>query len=211
MNISILKNNNYFAFFNNLSSEYIGFYFSFLLHFIILLFAIGLPNFFERAPITIPNIIPIEIVNIAEITSIPKKIEEVKEKNTKNIVTETKKFNNSNTQEIKKVEIKTKPNIELKKSENIKTPKEDIVTKEKIETPIKLEKEKKTIPDEKTESLPSKKIKPKIKPKINSETIVEEKKSDLIVKANPKPKPEPIFNIASMLKDLRKEQTSQIN
>ena len=129
MNISILKNNNYFAFLNNLSSKYIGFYFSFLLHFIILLFAIGLPNFFERAPITIPNIIPIEIVNVAEVTSIPEKTEEVKEKNTKNTVTETKKFNNSNTQEIKKVEIKTKPNIELKKSENIKTPKEDIIMK----------------------------------------------------------------------------------
>ena len=177
MNISILKNNNYFAFLNNLSSKYIGFYFSFLLHFIILLFAIGLPNFFERAPITIPNIIPIEIVNVAEVTSIPEKTEEVKEKNTKNTVTETKKFNNSNTQEIKKVEIKTKPNIELKKSENIKTPKEDIVIKEKIETPIKLEKEKKTIPDEKIESLPSKKIKTKIKPKTISEIIVKE--SDL--------------------------------
>ena len=77
---------------------------------------------------------------------------------------ETKKFNNSNDQEVKKTEIKTKPDIELKKSENIKTPKEDIIMKEKIKTPIKLEKEKKTIPDQKTESLPSKKIKPKIKP-----------------------------------------------
>ena len=74
-----------------------------------------------------------------------------------------------------------------------------------------MEKEKKTIPDKKTESLPSKKIKPKIKPNSNSEIIVEEKKSDLIVKAKPKLKPKPIFNIASMLKDLRNEQTSQIN
>ena len=210
MNVLILKNNVFFGYFNNLGSEHIGFYFSFILHFFFLLFAIGLPNFFERAPINIPNIIPIEIINVTETTSIPNKIEEVdiKEKKTKKIITETKKFNNSNNQEIKKAEIKTKPNIELKKSENVKTPKEDIVTEEKIKTSIKLEKEKITIPDKKTESLPSKKIKPKIKPKPNSEIIAEEKKSDVIVKVQPKPKPEPNFNIASMLKDLRYEQSS---
>ena len=80
--------------------------------------------------------------------------------------------------------------------------------KEKIKTNIKLEKEKKTMPDEKTESLPSKKIKPKIKPKPSSKIIAEEKKSDVIVKVQPKPKSKPIFNIASMLKDLRNEQSS---
>ena len=53
MNISILNNNRFFASLNNLSESLIGFYFSFFLHFIILLFAIGLPNFFEPAPISI--------------------------------------------------------------------------------------------------------------------------------------------------------------
>ena len=83
MSVLVLKNNHFIAFFNNLGSEYIGLYFSFILHFIILLFAIGLPNFFERTPITIQNIIPIEIVNIAETTSIPKKITQMEEKETK--------------------------------------------------------------------------------------------------------------------------------
>ena len=67
------------------------------------------------------------------------------------------------------------------------------------------------ISEEKTESLPSKKIKPKIKPKIQtkSETIDEKKTTDVIAKAQPKSKPEPQFSIASMLKDLRNEQSSQ--
>ena len=109
MSVLVLKNNNFFTYFNNLGSKYIGFYFSFIFHFIILLFAIGLPNFFERTPITIPNIIPIEIVNIAETTSIPEKIEQVEEKKTKKTVIETKKFNNSNDQEVKTI---SKDNIE---------------------------------------------------------------------------------------------------
>ena len=50
------------------------------MHFIILLFAIGLPNFFEPAPINIPNIIPIEIINVTDITSISKEVKEKKEK-----------------------------------------------------------------------------------------------------------------------------------
>ena len=75
MNVLILKNTKFIMLLNNLESKYIGFYFSFILHFIILLFAIGLPNFFERAPISIPNIIPIEIINITDTTSISKNVE----------------------------------------------------------------------------------------------------------------------------------------
>ena len=138
MNVSILDNNRFFASLNNLESERLGFYFSFILHFIILFFVIGLPNFFERAPISMPNLIPIEIINVTDITSISKNIAEKKEKKIKKTITENKKFNNSNNQEIKKIEIKTKPNIEIKKKENIKIPKEDIVIKEKIKTPINL-------------------------------------------------------------------------
>ncbi len=209
MDVLIFRNNRFISYVSNLGSESLGFYFSFILHFIILLFAIGLPNFFEPAPINIPNIIPIEIVNVTDITSIPKEVKEKKEKTINKTIAETKKFNNSENQVIKKIDIKTKPKIDPKENKNLKTPKEDIVIKEKFKTPIKLE--KKLISEEKTESLPSKKIKPKIKPtiKTKSETIDEKKTTDVIAKTQPKPKPEPQFSIASMLKDLRNEQSSQ--
>ena len=209
MEVLILRNNRFITFISNLGSESLGFYFSFVLHFIILLLAIGLPNIFEPAPINIPNIIPIEIINVTDITSIPKEVEEKKEKKINKAITETKKFNNSENQEIKKVDIKTKTKIETKKNEKLKTPKKDVVIKEKIKTPIKLE--KKIILEEKTESLPSKKIKPKIKPEsqIVKKEITEIKATEIIVRAQPKLKPEPQFSIASMLKDLRHEQSIQ--
>ena len=105
--------------------------------------------------------------------------------------------------------LKEKPKVEKKETVEIETIKEDIVLEEKIKTPIKLEKEKKIILDEKIESLPTKKIKPKIKPKPIKQSNVDEKKSDLIIKAQPKPKPQPEFSIASMLKDLRNEKSSR--
>ena len=203
MEVLILKNNRFITYVSNVGSESLGFYFSFILHFILLLFAIGLPNIFEPVSINIPNIIPIEIVNVTDITSIPKEVKEKKGKTVNKAIAETKKFNNSENQEIKKTDIKIKPKIEPKESKNLTTPKEDVIIKEKIKTPIKLEKE--MISDEKTESLPLKKIKPKIKPKIKtkSEIVDEKKTSDVIAKAQPKPKPAPQFSIASMLKDLR--------
>ena len=76
----MLKNKGFISYFRNFGSESLGIYFSLILHFIILLFAIGLPNFFEPAPISLPNIIPIEIINVTDTTSIPKKIEDQKEK-----------------------------------------------------------------------------------------------------------------------------------
>ena len=118
MEVLILKNNRFVTYISNLRSESLGFYFSFILHFILLLFAIGMPNFFESAPINIPNIIPIEIVNVTDITSIPKEVKEKNEKTVTKAIAETKKFNNSNNQEIKKIDIKTKPKIEPKKSKN---------------------------------------------------------------------------------------------
>ena len=74
MNQFVEKYSKFFYFFENIRSEYLGFSFSFFLHFAILLFAIGIPNFFDPKPIYIPTIIPIEIVNVSEITSIPKEI-----------------------------------------------------------------------------------------------------------------------------------------
>ena len=39
----------------------LGLYFSLFLHLLILLFALGLPDFFKPKQIVLPNIIPIEI------------------------------------------------------------------------------------------------------------------------------------------------------
>tara|TARA_B100001123_G_C15305802_1_gene1022639 strand:+ start:1713 stop:2750 length:1038 start_codon:yes stop_codon:yes gene_type:complete len=213
MNVVIIKNYPFFSFINKIESEKLGLYFSFLIHFIILLFVIGLPNFFERAPINVPTIIPIEIVNVTDNTSIPEKIEKkekevIKETKDKQTVVESKKFNSSNNQEIKKIQEKIK--IEPTKNENIKTPKDDIIIKEKVKTPIKLEKQKDITIKEKVETLPTKKIMPKIKPKPKN-FVPQPKKTDVAIKVEPKPKPTPEFSIASMLKDLRNEKSTTPN
>ena len=173
MNQLTLEKNRLFYYLENIKSENLGFSFSLLLHLLLLLFAIGLPNFFDPQPISIPTIIPIEIINISEVTSIPKKInetkpEEIKPAEIQQKKVKEKKFNSSDIQEIQKVDIKEKPIIKIKKIEKNETPKQDIVIKEKKEIPIKLEKEKLKIDTNQVESLPTKKIKPKLKPKPNS-------------------------------------------
>ena len=62
MNSLSLSYNKFLIYLNRIGSESIGFYFSFILHFIILVLAIGLPNFFKPAEINVPNIIPVEII-----------------------------------------------------------------------------------------------------------------------------------------------------
>jgi hypothetical protein len=204
-----LEKNRLFYYLDNIKSENLGFSFSLLLHLLLLLFAIGLPNFFDPQPISIPTIIPIEIINISEVTSIPKKINEIKPAEIQQKKVKEKKFNSSDIQEIQKVDIKEKPIIKIKKTEKNETLKQDIVIKEKKEIPIKLEKEKLKIDTNQVESLPTKKIKPKLKPKPNPVIKKLEKKTDVEIKPKPKPKQDPEFIIASMLKDLRNEQTTQ--
>jgi hypothetical protein len=204
-----LEKNRLFYYLENIKSENLGFSFSLLLHLLLLLFAIGLPNFFDPQPISIPTIIPIEIINISEVTSIPKKINEIKPAEIQQKKVKEKKFNSSDIQEIQKVDIKEKPIIKIKKIEKNETPKQDIVIKEKKEIPIKLEKEKLKIDTNQVESLPTKKIKPKLKPKPNPVIKKLEKKPDVEIKPKPKPKQDPEFIIASMLKDLRNERTTQ--
>ena len=82
MSLRTLSNHYFVNYFINLESERIGLYFSFFLHCLILLLALGLPNFFKPAEIYLPNIIPIEIINVSDITSIPKEVEENKKKET---------------------------------------------------------------------------------------------------------------------------------
>ena len=209
MNQLTLEKNRLFYYLENIKSENLGFSFSLLLHLLLLLFAIGLPNFFDPQPISIPTIIPIEIINISEVTSIPKKINEIKPAEIQQKKVKEKKFNSSDIQEIQKVDIKEKPIIKIKKIEKNETPKQDIVIKEKKEIPIKLEKEKLKIDTNQVESLPTKKIKPKLKPKPNLLIEEIEKQPKVTVKAKLTPKPNPVIIIASMLKDLRNERTTQ--
>ena len=208
MNQFVEKYSKFFYFFENVRSDYLGFSFSFFLHFAILLFAIGIPNFFEPKPIYIPTIIPIEIINVSEITSIPKDVKDIKPSESKQVQIKEKKFNSSETQEIKKIEIKDKPkvkNIEDEKNINIK---EDVQIKEKKTIPNEIIKKKIELETTNFESLPTEKIKPKLKPKIEPKIMEDNTKTDVSIEAKPKPKPEPEFDIASMLKDLRNEKTT---
>ena len=208
MNQFVEKYSKFFYFFENVRSDYLGFSFSFFLHFAILLFAIGIPNFFEPKPIYIPTIIPIEIINVSEITSIPKEVKDIKPSESKQVQIKEKKFNSSETQEIKKIEIKDKPkvkNIEDEKNINIK---EDVQIKEKKTIPNEIIKKKIELETTNFESLPTEKIKPKLKPKIEPKIMENNTKTDVSIEAKPKPKPEPEFDIASMLKDLRNEKTA---
>ncbi len=203
-----LRQYNFLSIFKDIQSDKIGFYSSIFFHFLILMFAIGIPNFFGKSSIYVPNIIPIEIVNVTDVTSIPKNIEEKNKEKTAEQIEKTKKFNSSENQEIKKIEIKEKPKVEKKEIKNPQNSKEEVVIEKKIKQPIKIEEKKIIQKNENIEKLPSKIITPKIKPKPKKEINVVEKKSDILIKAQPKPKPEPEFSIASMLKDLRNEKST---
>ena len=224
MNLQILKKNFFFSYFNALGSQKIGFYFSFFLHFLILLLAIGIPNIFDPKPINVATIIPIEIINITDVTSVPeqnKKIknnnkestvkkskskEKIEEKKLVNEIQENKKFNNAQNQEIRKVDIKSKPEKIIQKDNEIALTKDEKIIIKKNKPVVELEQKKRKIIEDDVESLPSKKIKPKIKPKPEDNSNLDSSEKDIMVKIKPKPQPE--FNIASMLKDLRNDTTS---
>ena len=215
-------------FFENLNPKTSGVIFSTLIHLIILLFMVGLPNFFSPKEIYVPNVIPIEILNVDEKTNLKKSDTKKPENKNKETITKQKKFNSSDQLEVKKnieinkteIEEKTNPNqpvLEMKQSPNLEvkeTKKIQIKEKEIVEVKKKVETIKTDI------------IKPKLKPKPKPKIINNENtKSDLDVETNikdkpklepektvskPKPKPEKDFSIASMLKDLRNEQTNMV-
>ena len=208
MNQFAQKYNKFFYIFENIRSDHLGFSFSLFLHFIILLCAIGIPNFFDPKPVYVPTIIPIEIVNVSEITSIPKEIKDIKPSESKQVQIKEKKFNSSESQEIKKITIKDKPkieNIEDDKKINIK---ENVQIKEKKTLPNDIIKKKIELETSNFESLPTEKIKPKLKPKIKPKIMENNTKKDVSIEAKPKPKPEPEFDIASILKDVRNQKTT---
>ena len=209
----------------NKDNDKIGFLISLLFHSSIIFVAIGIPSCFQPNSINMPNIIPVEILNIDEITRIPddtkseEKITKLEKQNKKE-----ERFSKSEKTEIIKFE-KTEEKI-IKEETKVEDLKETIEDDKQVVQPVeetKVEDLKETIEDDKQvvqpvlekkpiieneyESLPTKDIKPKIKPKPKPKPKPKKQeiiKSDLVVKIKPKPKID--FNIASVLKDLRKEK-----
>ena len=215
-----------FNYIENSKPNHLGIYFSLFLHLIILLFAIGLPDFFKPKKIPMPQVIPIEILNISDVTSLTSKKENIEiNKESKKI--EQKKFTSSENTEIQKIDLNEKPKKKINTNEKMindteiikKTESKNITLKKKeINNLI----EEKKINVESVETLKVNKIKPKLKPKapekikavsdikIENKTKVEINKDIKKIIDKPKPisKPEPDFNLATMLKDLRNEDIS---
>ena len=226
MSFLVLKKNKFFEYLETITSEKLGVYLSFFLHFSVLFFLIGLPDFFPSKQISIPTIIPIEIINVADITSISKNISEKKTEIKKEVAPKEKKFNSSDNQEIKKITIKVKPEVEDKVIEKNLISKNDFIVKEKKITSTDSELKKIDIIEKNIESLKIKKIKPKpkIKPsvdklKLNKEPALKAKpklkslisNKQIAVEVKPKQEPEIEFNIASLLKDIRNDQINSKN
>ena len=209
-----------FDFIDNAKPTHLGIYFSLFFHLSILLFAIGLPDFFKPNKIPMPQIIPIEILNISDVTSLAPKKEILETNINESKKIKQKKFNSSENTEVQKIDLQEKPKKNITQNENktdntfatpkleskkINIPKEEKITK--LET-IKVDKIKpklKPKPIEKIEPKSDMTIQNKIKPEIKKN---EEKK--IIDKPKPIQKPQPDFNIASVLKDLRNEEVSNI-
>ena len=208
--------------FDNLNPNNSGIVFSISFHLIILLFAVGVPNLFDKNNIYVPNIVPVEIINISDTTNTQKS--NIKNDSQESSKTKPKKFNSSENTEIQKqVELKQNEKnsnqinetvIELKQKNNISINEKKIIEmkdKPNIENQVKVE------------TIKTKEIKPKIKPKpknteANKSTAdiqiepkikkeLKPEKKDIIAK--PKPKPEEDI-IASMLKDLRNDKSNNV-
>ena len=210
-----------FDFIDNAKPTHLGIYFSLFFHLSILLFAIGLPDFFKPNKIPMPQIIPIEILNISDVTSLAPKKEILETNINESKKIKQKKFNSSENTEVQKIDLQEKPKKNITQNEN-KT--DNTFATSKLETKkINILKEEKLT---KLETIKEDKIKPKLKPKPIEKKI--EPKSDMIIQNKIKPeikkneekkiidkpkpiqKPQPDFNIASVLKDLRNEEVSNI-
>ena len=221
-----------FNFIDNSKPNHIGLYFSLLLHLSILLFAIGLPDFFKPKKIPMPNVIPIEILNVSDVTSLkPKKDDpDIDKKEIKEI--KQKKFTSSDNTEIQKIDLLEKPNKKIVANENFQQSNTLTTKNESKKISLKEKKinslnEDKVIKIDKSEKIVTKKIKPKLKPKpvekAESNSDIQKidnnpkpliKKNDdkkLLDKPKPIEKPQPDFNLSTMLKDLRNEDISNNN
>jgi hypothetical protein len=209
-----------FDFIDNAKPTHLGIYFSLFFHLSILLFAIGLPDFFKPNKIPMPQIIPIEILNISDVTSLAPKKETLETNKNESKKIKQKKFNSSENTEVQKIDLQEKPKKNITQNEN-KT--DNTFATPKLETKkINISKEEKIT---KLETIKVDKIKPKLKPKpiekiepksdmtIQNKIKPEIKKNEekkIIDKPKPIQKPQPDFNIASVLKDLRNEEVSNI-
>tara|TARA_Y100001970_G_scaffold259557_1_gene340667 strand:+ start:5693 stop:6757 length:1065 start_codon:yes stop_codon:yes gene_type:complete len=217
-----------YNFIENSQPTHLGIYFSLLLHLSILLFAVGLPDFFKPKTIPMPKVIPIEILNISDVTSLTPKKENTEIANKEIKKVKQKKFSSAQNTEIQKVELREKPkkniNVNTNESENI-LPQKPEQKKISLNTNEKIQfKDKDNLLTEKIETFKETKIKPKLKPKIQEEVKQESdlkienkikpnlKKIEKKIIDKPKPveKPEPEFNLATMLKDLRNEDIANI-
>ena len=220
INFSSLK---LIEFLDNLNPKNSGVFFSIVFHLTILLFAVGLPNFFGPKDVFVPNIVPIEILNVQDVTNT--EISNTEVEDNKNVLTKQKKFNSSENLEVTKqidakkefqsINDKDQLDIKIKQKDNLKV-------EQKQTTQIN---QKETIqPKTKVETLKTNKIKPKLKPKpknfenpkINSDVVIKPKDNEEIISekkeliSKPKPKPKEDFSIASMLKDLRNEESNNV-
>ena len=87
-------------------NDKIGFFISFLFHFSIIMIAIGMPSCFQPTTINVPNIIPIEILDIDDVTRIPQDFEKKENTINKEQVKTTKevRFSSSEQTEIVKIQ-----------------------------------------------------------------------------------------------------------
>ena len=171
------------------------------------------------------QVIPIEILNVSDVTSLTSKKENIEiNKESKKI--EQKKFTSSENTEIQKIDLTEKPKKKINTNEKtindnemIKKPESKNITLKEKEINNLIEEKKLNV--ESVETLKVNKIKPKLKPKAPeqikaiSDVVIENKtkpeiKKDAKIIDKPKPvsKPEPDFNLATMLKDLRNEDIS---
>ena len=168
-----------FDFIDNAKPTHLGIYFSLFFHLSILLFAIGLPDFFKPNKIPMPQIIPIEILNISDVTSLAPKKEILETNINESKKIKQKKFNSSENTEVHKIDLQEKPKKNITQNEN-KT--DNTFPTPKLETKkINILKEEKIT---KLETIKVDKIKPKLKPK-PIEKI--EPKSDMTIQNKIKP------------------------
>ena len=127
-----------------------------------------------------PQIIPIEILNISDVTSLAPKKENLENNINESKKIKQKKFNSSENTEIQKIDIQKKPKKNIVQNEN-KTDNNFVTPK--LETKkINISKKEKIT---KLETIKEDKIKPKLKPKPIEKKI--EPQSDMIVQNKNKP------------------------
>ena len=219
-----------FDFIDNAKPTHLGIYFSLFFHLSILLFAIGLPDFFKPNKIPMPQIIPIEILNISDVTSLAPKKETLETNKNESKKIKQKKFNSSENTEIQKLDLQEKPKKNIIQNENtsdnsLVVPKIEIKKINVKEKKINNLTEEKIIKQETIETIKVNKIKPKLKPKpiekteIKSDMKIENKikpenkknkENEITDKLKPIQKPQPDFNVASLLKDLRVEESNNV-